>query len=188
MKTPLAALWILVLVAQTSLWWRAIAWYPSIPDRYPSRFDIDGNPVSWATKSLGSWFLLPAIGTVLVIGLLIFAGWALPRIARTAPGRLNLPLKQRFLALDPDRRVWAVSPVLYFLALVALYTSALWIWVLETLARGSTELKGPTLLWPGVYVALVLASVTILAWTLHRRLWSTTLTCDRRIERLNGCP
>ncbi len=174
MKTPLALLWFFVLLSLSWLWWRAIAWYPSIPDRYPSRFDIDGRPVSWATKSYGTWFLLPTISTALALGLLVFAGLALPRLARSSPGLFNLPHKQRFLALDPDGRVRALFPVRCFLAVVALATTILLTWVLEALARGSTELHGPTLLWPGVFLGFIFIGVAIMSWAMHRTLGRPT--------------
>jgi uncharacterized membrane protein len=170
MKTPLAVLWLLVLVAQAWLWWRAVAWYPNIPERYPSRFGLDGDPVAWAIKSPGTWFLLPAIGAALALGLMVLGTVALPRLARSAPGLLNLPHKQRFLALDPDRRVQAVLPVAWFVALVAMATTALMIWALESLARGATDHRGPTLLWPGVFVVGILAGTVVMTWTLRRRL------------------
>ncbi len=177
MRSPLAILWSLLMLAQAALWWRGVAWYPSIPDRFPIHFDMAGNPDGWATKSLGAWFLLPVFGTVVSVGLAIFAGLALPRLARHTPTMINLPHKERFLALDPERRVQAVSPVACFLVYVAIATTALFVWILETTARVATGLQGPTPPWPvGVFLVLVVGGIVGMTLALHRRLASLEVT------------
>ncbi|MEQ9570373.1 MAG: DUF1648 domain-containing protein, partial [Longimicrobiales bacterium] len=47
------------------------AW-PRLPERIPAHFGADGTPDRWTETTVGSWFLLPAIGLAswgLIVGL-----------------------------------------------------------------------------------------------------------------------
>lgn len=178
MRTLLALFSGLLATAQTVLWWRAIAWYPSIPDRFPIHFDASGSPDNWATKSAGAWFALPALATVLSLGLVIFAALAVPRLARLSPSMINVPNKARFLSLSPESRVQALSPVVCFLIYLATITTGLFIAILEAIARATPVQQGPTLLWPTAFMILSIGGVLVMIWALGRRLESTPATAS----------
>lgn len=76
----------------------ALAW-PALPEHVPVHFGVDGEPDRWATRSLASWFAMPLVA--LVIGAFNYVVAALlPR----RPKWINLPNKERFLALPGERR------------------------------------------------------------------------------------
>ncbi len=49
--------------------WLVFRYYPELPERIPSHFDIKGNADAFSSKS--SIFILPVVGGVIYIGLLI---------------------------------------------------------------------------------------------------------------------
>ncbi len=145
-------------LAQAGLWWRAAAWYPRLPDRFPIHFDLAGNPDGWATKSAGAWFLLPALASLLTASLAALGLFGIPALARRAPGLINIPAKDRFLTLDAARRVEAVGPVGTFLLFEGVLMGGLFLWVVEISGRVATGLSAAAKPWP---VAIVLVGTTI---------------------------
>lgn len=76
----------------------AIAW-PYLPERIPAHFGAGGEVNRWSDTTFLSWFSLPII-TVLLI---LFVHGAVDFAARR-PKWLNVPDKDDFLRLPPERR------------------------------------------------------------------------------------
>ncbi len=72
----------------------AAATYGALPDQVPTHLDLAGNPDRFTAKSVTSWFLLPAGGALLLI---LFE--VMTAMMPSRPGMLNIPDKERFLAL-----------------------------------------------------------------------------------------
>lgn len=70
-----------------------------LPDRVPSHLDVTGRPTGWGERSVWTWYLLTAIGLATAGLIYALASWSARR-----PDLLNLPGKERLLALPPERR------------------------------------------------------------------------------------
>jgi uncharacterized membrane protein len=74
--------------------------YASLPDRVPVHFGISGTPDRWGSKS--ELFVLVALVWGLTI-LFYAIALAMPRLARN-PQYLNIPRKEEFLKLPPEKQ------------------------------------------------------------------------------------
>jgi len=102
----------------------SLATYQDLPARIPIHFDGSGNPDGWAAKGWLTWLALPltAVGMWLLMSLSAkVVDWA-----RRHPRWLNLPYKEKFLALPPERQeplwqrmkalvLWMAPPVVALL-------------------------------------------------------------------------
>ena len=151
----------LSVLACAAIWWRALAWLPSLPERYPIHFNARGEPDGWST-SRAAWFLLPAIATVLLVGNLLL-GRMLAGLARTAPGLMNIPRKELFVRLSARGREAVLGPTLAFLGFVLLLVELLFLFILE--GTGRVAASGARMLppWP-VFVFLGLVFATLPAF------------------------
>jgi uncharacterized membrane protein len=74
--------------------------YPALPGRIPVHFGLSGAPDRWGSKSE----LFVFIGVMWGMTLLFYAlTLSLPRLARS-PRYLNIPNKEKFLKLHPDKQ------------------------------------------------------------------------------------
>jgi len=94
---PLMLLLNLILLAAHA-GFAAWAW-PHLPESIPAHFDASGQPTRWTRTSVGSWFGLVGVsaGIAALMGVL---AWAAPRY----PALLNIPNKDKMLALPPERQ------------------------------------------------------------------------------------
>lgn len=93
MTTTVRISWILTAL----MWiWAWMTW-TGAPDQVPLHFGLGGAPTRWGPRSLLSWFGLPGLATLLVLGLGALGRWSTAR-----PGRINIPGKER-LARLPGR-------------------------------------------------------------------------------------
>jgi uncharacterized membrane protein len=91
--------------------WAVSLWcYGTLPERFPSHFDINGVPDGHMEKSPASWFALPFIFTLLT-GFFVALAAGLPRLAKKHAAIINVPNKAAFLALPEEARVRALEPV-----------------------------------------------------------------------------
>ena len=157
---PLARLILLALAGliQAAMWWRAAWWYPRLPDRIPIHFNMAGTPDGWAAKSVATWFLLPSLATLLALALLGAGLVMIPALARHKPQSINIPSKERFLALDADARAAAIAPVGAFMLFEATLLCGLFLWVVETSGKVATGAATTAQPWP---VAIVLVGSAI---------------------------
>jgi uncharacterized membrane protein len=86
------------------LWAFSIAAYERLPDLVPGHIGPAG-VTRWDAKQNSMWFILPLMGTVQVIVM-----YGLSAIAGGSPTGLNMPEKQRLLALSPEGQRYALQP------------------------------------------------------------------------------
>ena len=152
---------VLMAIAQAVLWWRAFAWWSSIPQRFPMHFNFAGEPDGWAQKSVLSWFGLPAL-SLGMSALLLGIGWMIASMTRTSPSLINVPRKQLFLALSPAGRLVIVAPVRVFLMWVAALVSLLFLWIVEGTARVAVGIDTTLSSWPAfVMIGLILGTLPL---------------------------
>lgn len=77
----------------------AIAVFDRLPDTIPMHFGPSGAADSFATRSIGSWFALPAIGIGTTVLLLILA-----RAAERRPELYSVPSKELLLSLPSKQQ------------------------------------------------------------------------------------
>jgi uncharacterized membrane protein len=77
------------------------AWYPKLPDRFPSHFDLAGNPDRWSGK--GAFLVIVAVPLIMTLAFYILIRF-MPRLAGN-PQRLNIPHKEEFLKLPAEKQM-----------------------------------------------------------------------------------
>ena len=82
------------------------AWYPKLPERFPSHFNLAGNPDRWSGK--GAFLAIVAVPFILTLVFYVLIRF-MPRLARK-PQRLNIPHKEEFLKLPAEKQMvyWAL--------------------------------------------------------------------------------
>ena len=76
------------------------SWYPRLPERIPTRFDLAGNPDGWSGRE--AFFVLAAVPLVMTLVFYVLAR-LLPRMASN-PRHLNIPHKEEFFKLPEEKR------------------------------------------------------------------------------------
>jgi hypothetical protein len=103
----------LLVIGQALIWWRALAWYPHLPDKIPMHFNGSGLPDRWDDRG-PAWFLLPGMSTALLVLFTLishFIGYMVVRM----PMLVNMPNKELFVRLSPVGRLRVVAPTRVFL-------------------------------------------------------------------------
>jgi uncharacterized membrane protein len=77
------------------------AWYPKLPERFPSHFNLAGNPDRWSGKA--AFLIIVAVPFILTIVFYILIRF-MPRLA-SSPQRLNIPHKEEFLKLPAEKQM-----------------------------------------------------------------------------------
>lgn len=136
---PSGSLWLRVglaalAAAHGAIWWRALAWWPRLPERIPIHFNASGEPDHWVDRSVGAWFLSPIIMVALCVLLGAIARW-IDRLAVHAPGTLNIPRKDLFLRLSPAARCEVVLPTRSLLVWVLVGVNLLGLTIVEGMGR-----------------------------------------------------
>jgi uncharacterized membrane protein len=152
------------VVLQIAVWWRAAVWYPRLPDRYPIHFDASGTPDGWASKSVGTWFLLPLVSLVMTGLMMGLALGGINAMARHTPGLINIPRKDEFLRLSPEERVRVLGPMSVFLLMVGAMEGGLFLWLVEGIGRvatGAAQTLSPWAVF--VFVGVVLTGAAVSA-------------------------
>ena len=153
------AFFVAALALQAVTWWRAAHWYPLLPDPFPTRFDGAGVPSGWSAKGVAAWFSLPAIG-LFMLCLLAAIGAGLSWMALHAPGLLNVPRKDRFLALPPQSRVVVLGPTRTYLAWTVMLVCGLFLCLVEGTGLVATGAMAVLPIWPVVgMIVLVLVGL-----------------------------
>jgi uncharacterized membrane protein len=100
--------------------WGLTAWlYTSLPERIPGHIGPSG-VTRWEPREGGMWFLLPILGTFQLFLMYVLASSA----GGSAQG-INIPRKQRLLALPREGQRYAMRPFRSFM-----YGMAAWLMVL----------------------------------------------------------
>jgi uncharacterized membrane protein len=152
------------LLALTGLWGVALWLWPGLPERIPVHFDGAGVPDRLAERTAVTWFLLPALGSAMV---LVFAlalpAWILRLAAADSP-LLSVPRKADFARLEPAARQRAVAPMVVLLDLIAAESVGLFALILVASARvasGAWQALPPSLMWTSLGLLLVTAAVAM---------------------------
>lgn len=164
--------------AHGAVWWRALAWWPQLPDQIPIHFNAAGEPDRFVERAIASWFLLPAImfGICALLGGI--ALW-IDRLARDTPMLLNVPRKDLFLKLSFPGRLAVMTPTRILLIWVLVGVNLLGLGIVEGSARISVNGYGTVSIWP--VVAFVAFAGALTVWSLH----ATTRAIERQ-ARLEG--
>ncbi len=120
--------------AHGAIWWRALSWWPQLPERIPIHFNAAGEPDRWVDRSMGAWFLAPVIMVALCVLLGGIARW-IARLAVDTPALLNIPRKDLFLRLSPAARCEVVLPTRTMLVWVLVGVNLLGLWIVEGMGR-----------------------------------------------------
>lgn len=137
----------LLLLGQSVLWWRAIYWYPQLPERFPIHFNFAGEPDGWADKSIAMWFMLPGISLVMLAFLGGISYW-MGNLVRNAPGIVNVPRKDLFVKMSVEGRMTVVAPTQTFLAWVLALMAFLFVWIVEGSGRVAVHKEATLASWP----------------------------------------
>jgi hypothetical protein len=172
MQRSRANLWLRVglaalAAAHGAIWWRAISWWPQLPEKIPIHFNAAGEPDRWVERSLGAWFLAPIVMVLLCALLGGIARW-IDRLAVDAPGMLNIPRKDLFLRLSPEARCEVVLPTRSMLVWVLVGINVLGLTIVEGMGRVAVVGQATVSILPVVaFVAFVgaLCFVSIRATT-----------------------
>lgn len=101
--------WVLIFgMIVFALW----AW-PRLPGQIPTHFGIDGAADAWSPKTLGSWFQLPGLCLLTVLGI----GWS-RKVLYRKPNWVNLPDKTSLADLPEIAREPVVDMLSGFLAII----------------------------------------------------------------------
>lgn len=121
---PLSRTWLLAYALIAALWiWSLWVW-PSLPERTPAHFGLDGAVNRWEDASVFGWFRIPiiALGTTIVIHV---AAW----LSIRNPRWVNLPQKDELLALAPERQRAVLAKIRDGLGLTAVLTALIMVMV-----------------------------------------------------------
>jgi uncharacterized membrane protein len=140
--------------------------YPSLPARIPQHFGASGAPDRWVATSWISW-MLPPIIAIAVAGFVSLIAAVLPRDLR----QLNLPRKERMLALPPERHPEVLATIrtaMRWIAAVVLALFAAIQYEVYVVAREGTGAGGALMLVPFAGLALILGIVVWMNLALRR--------------------
>ena len=149
------------------------AWntFDALPSRIPIHFNAEGVADSYARKELAMWLGLPAAGA-LVCGVSIAVAVVM---LKTRAESMNLPYKQRFLALPDEER----QPIMRGFARAMLCTGLVWavfFYTLQsTLFRAALGLVPrfnpvPLAFEVGVVLLLMLGGTLLMALRIRERI------------------
>lgn len=134
----------LLAIGQGLIWWRALAWYPHLPDKIPMHFNGSGLPDRWDDRG-PAWFLLPGMSTALLVLFTLishFIGYMVVRM----PMLVNMPNKELFVRLSPVGRLRVVAPTRVFLLWTMAMMTFLFAYIVDGSARVAIK-EADTLPW-----------------------------------------
>lgn len=152
----------------------SVATFPELPAELPRHLNTAGEVTRTATKTWGSWMLLPFIALV-TQGLLTGLEFLLPK----RPDLFNFPEKDRLLALPPEYQRDAVREMQMLLQVIGSI-----VMIVFALVQG--------MMWRAAYGAritnalpvLIILSIAVLPLTLwlSSRVSTATLESERRFK------
>jgi uncharacterized membrane protein len=128
----------------------ALVW-PDLPSEIPAHFDGGGRVTRWTRTSALSWFAVPLIALALTAVNYFFA-----RLLPRWPHLINLPNKQRFLALPAERRGPVIERIREFLHGISIPLILIMIVVQVSIYR--TAVGNPSV---GYTIAILLGSLLL---------------------------
>lgn len=140
-----------------------VAWH-SLPARVPVHFDLAGRPDRWAGKGWEVallFFVLPWAAAAL-----FFAGAALTRWSFRHPRWINIPNKQAFLALPPERQAEYRDRVVEFLFALGIAVDTTLLTAVLAVVKVASG-PGGRLPWWGVWPCLGATLVLAVVYTVR---------------------
>ncbi len=125
-----------------------------LPDKIPVHFDLDGTPNRWSGKGDLTIILAVALGINAFFYLFVVA---IPWL-RKHPALLNIPNKDRFLALPLEKQRVYWDLLKEFMAGIAVSMNILFltaIWGTIRVGLGEAEKLPDWAIWPGLILVLV---------------------------------
>lgn len=152
----------LLLGAVVTVWALALVYWGELPDSIPVHFGLNGEPDRFANKSVWSWFLWPAFGTVMTVGIgFVVPGWIRGMAERNSP-LLNMPNQERFRALPTEARLAVVDACVVPLQVMALVLNAMFGWLVFSSAQVALGHWQTLPMWPTI--GFVVAIIVCAAW------------------------
>jgi uncharacterized membrane protein len=137
----------------------AFATFADLPDRFPIHYDMSGKPDGWAEKSMPFWLLFPLLALGMTV--LFYTLGLLVNYFKKHPRLINIPHKQKFLALLPELQepVWQrVRAMLYWMAVPM---NAMFIFIMHFIYSQATG-KYQIDFWWGLIALMVLFLAVII--------------------------
>lgn len=148
--------------------------FPSLPGLIPTHFDASGTADAWSERSLISWFGAP----VFAVGLTLFL-WILQLLIPRYPALVNIPDKEKFLAMTRRQREPVVAAIRRVLDWVSAFTVLVFVFVQLGVYRTAMGGEGGLLVISGLLISPVLLLVVALELGRVQRL---ILEAGRRVE------
>jgi len=141
------------------------SWYPKLPERFPSHFNLAGNPDRWSGRD--AFLAIVAIPFILTLVFYILIRF-MPRLASN-PQRLNIPHKEEFLKLPAEKQMvyWALLQE-FFAGLIAVINLLFYL-----IIRGTVRVAaGQASLLPLASMFPALAAMALLMIYYFRRMFT----------------
>jgi uncharacterized membrane protein len=139
-----------------------VVWsFPSLPERYPVHFDINGIPNRWVAGDSKEWFFVLGI-SALLNAVFIGTGFA---IKHTPVGFVNVPHKERFLKLPRERQLDVLMGFGKMLLAMAIGLNLLMLGIYVVLYQVALQRMAFPSVTPMVAVPVLLV-LMMLGWTL----------------------
>ena len=143
--------------------------YPQLPAKIPVHFDLYGRPDRWSERTMLGWMTLPIIATIMAIffqGL----GMLIPVIGRHSPGWINVPQRDKFLSLPPEKQFLVLSKTTELLHVFTIEMLVVLLWVQWSTAQVALGVwKTIKYQLPMLIVFVVLLVVSIVYYTIKIR-------------------
>ncbi len=107
-----------------------------MPERYPVRFDLSGNPTAWEDRGIGMWILINALFIISFGKAHLFQRYLM---SDPASELLNVPYKKHFRKLPTERKVRVLIRANRFLGLMNTGVLLIFICVLFMIFLGATR-------------------------------------------------
>jgi hypothetical protein len=152
-----------------TLWGLTFALQGNLPDQIPGHIGPSG-VTRWDSSTSGMWLLMPILGSIHALVL-----YALSGIGQHGLTGLNVPRKERLLAMSREGQRFAVRPVRTFMYLMAAWLLALMIGIqlvnYRVALAGGIDRQGSFALILGIlaFTAIPVIMAIHLGRVIHRR-------------------
>lgn len=160
------------LVLLTLLFGASLLAWPTLPAELPSHLNIDGRVTRWTDATPLAWFGMPLLA--LGLNLLLYV---IMRFATRDPRGINLPNKDRLLALPEHRQQVVLEEVKGLLELPCIEVTVIFCLVQYALYRAAVG--GDTKALMIVIIAVPLLTAPVLVITMILRIQAAI---DRQVE------
>ena len=128
---------------------------PQLPEKYPAHYNFQGEVDRWASASSAEWWLLPIVAASMAVTMIGLA-YLMRRLSST---HINVPRKEDFVRLTPDKQAPIRLMVARYLLWIAMLDTLLFIgihWSLFASAKGQST-------WPAIAACVAVGVVFVVA-------------------------